>query len=264
MSYNSIEKKTNTNNNNSINNHNNTAYVSILAKTSTILSILLPFIAFVTLLIVRQILIIQSTTSDSLLLASKSNNATELTEAFREATIEQINQYIISLWYNTIIVIIFGIFIAAILYALFNTILMIGGTTTTTIRLILFCTTIPGYITSGWIENTALIMSYISSMEEETMFDERLIRQYTIWNILKWIFLSINILACIIVGVIKILFFTNTNDNEYSSDNSYNNNNNNNNDRKKITFSDLDIIHHIVPDSDDDKQSVVSTGSFYA
>mmetsp|Transcript_10705 Transcript_10705/g.13535 ORF Transcript_10705/g.13535 Transcript_10705/m.13535 type:complete len:205 (+) Transcript_10705:117-731(+) len=158
----------------------------------TVLFIFLPLITFV--ILISRVTSLSSDETSPLSSASKTNS-TALTLAFREATPQQINDYILLSWYDNMFIVAFGLFIAGLFSAIeFSKPL---------IKVALFCTTIPGHPISDWIENTASVMAYISfSNSEDQVVDEYWTNQYHIWSMIKWSLLGFNILALFVFFVL--------------------------------------------------------------
>ena len=100
----------------------------------TLLSIFLPLVAF-TILIVR----VASFRSETPI--NISNNATSVSMEFQQASAEEINNFLLLYWHDNMFIVPFGLFMAALLYT---------TALPTPLKLVMFCTTIPGHPTCDW------------------------------------------------------------------------------------------------------------------
>jgi hypothetical protein len=157
---------------------------NFLKKLPSLLLIFIPMIAL-GILISK----VASFSSDSEL--NIIQDATALSLDFAESSPTEINDYILTYWFDNMFIVAFGLFMAGLL----NVVLLPKY-----VKLALYCTTIPGHPICDWIENTAAVMAFISfNGSDDQTVDEYWTKQYFIWSKVKWTFLAINAVA-IIVG----------------------------------------------------------------
>lgn len=118
------------------------------------------------------------------------NDVAGFSQEFQEASLEEVNNYILLYWYDNMFIVPFGLFMAGLLSIV---------PLPKYVKLVLYCTSIPAHPACDWIENTAAIMAFVSfSQSNDQIVDEKWINQYFLWSKIKWAMLAVNSISVIV------------------------------------------------------------------
>lgn len=162
--------------------HERSSEKSFVEKLQPLVLILFSIISF-TILIIR----VASYRADTPI--EIINDVVEFSSDFKSASTQEINNYILLYWYDNMFIVAFGLFMAGLIHVV---------PLPKTLKLVLYCTSIPAHPICDWIENTAAVMAYVSFSESnDQTVDEKWINQYFLWSKIKWAMLAINSIAII-------------------------------------------------------------------